>query len=77
MTVEALSVGLKRGNAQASVLRLGSGRPLPCLHHAIGQKGWAQLITDSEVTVIPKAGHLLMLEHSGAFAEAVSSFLKG
>ena len=38
---------------------------------------FSRIIKGSEVVVMPNAGHLLMLEHPDAFAEAVSSFLKG
>ena len=44
MTVEALTVELRGGAAQATVLRGGSGRPLLYLHGATGQKGWAPFL---------------------------------
>ena len=39
-------------------------------------RDFARLIKGSDVTMMPNAGHLLMLEHPESFAETVSNFLK-
>ena len=44
---------------------------------AVYAEGFSELIGGSRVTILPKSGHLPMLEQPDAFAEVIISFLKG